>query len=53
MPPDKLIWIELRGIGRQEIDMEPRVLFEKAGDTLGPVGQPPVPEKNDVTRHMT
>ena len=40
MPPDKLLWIELRGIGRQEIDMEPRVLVEKASDTLGPVGQP-------------
>ena len=33
--------------------MEPRVPFKKASDTFGPMGQPPVPEKNDVTWHMT
>jgi hypothetical protein len=38
LPPDKLVWIELGCIGRQEMDMEPRMASEKLGDTHGTMG---------------
>lgn len=35
LPPDKLVWIELGCIGRQEMDVETRMVPEKASDTHG------------------